>query len=81
MFAVRALLLVYTSSESGVFMQAELEKVSSLLDAAAKSFRANVEEDGCTRLSEAAAILETILATESAPATQPERPRSRVAVA
>jgi hypothetical protein len=58
-------------------MQAELEKVSSLLDAAAKSFRANVEEDGCTRLSEAAAILETMLAQSS----EIERPRTRSAAA
>lgn len=46
-------------------MQAELEKVSSLLDAATKSFRANVEDEGCTKLSEAAAILENVIAQEA----------------
>jgi hypothetical protein len=60
-------------------MQAELEKVSSLLDAATKSFRSNVSEDGCTQLSEAAAILEQIIAASDASAT--DRMRSRSAVA
>jgi hypothetical protein len=56
-------------------MQAELEKVSSLLDAAAKSFHAKVDEDGCTRLSEAAAILEKVLtkASEESEAVRPRR--------
>lgn len=60
-------------------MQAELEKVSSLLDAATKSFRANVEETGCSQLSEAATILEQVLATSDA--TPIELPRSRSAAA
>jgi hypothetical protein len=43
-------------------MQAELEKVSSLLDAATKSFATDVNEDGCVHLSQAAAILDQIIA-------------------
>ena len=54
-------------------MQAELEKVSSLLDAAANSFRVKVDEDGCSRLSEAASILERMLAQSSE--AEAERPR------
>jgi len=61
-------------------MQAELEKVSSLLDAATTSFRVRVDEDGCTRLSEAAAILDEILAS-SATERIPDRPRIRSAAA
>jgi hypothetical protein len=60
-------------------MQAELEKVSSLLDEATKSFRANVEQDGCTQLSEAAAILEQVIA-QAAPGSA-ELPRHRSAAA
>jgi hypothetical protein len=61
-------------------MQAELEKVSSLLDAATKSFHANVDEDGCTRLSEAAEILEQVLATEAQSGVV-EAPRTLTAAA
>jgi hypothetical protein len=74
------LYLVYTCFNRESPMQAELEKVSSLLDAATKSFRANVEEEGCTKLSEAAAILEAMIAKEAEPALA-EYPRSRSAAA
>lgn len=61
-------------------MQAELEKVSSLLDAATKSFRGNVNnEDGCSQLSEAAAILEKILVTSEVSAGEPPRSWSAAA--
>jgi hypothetical protein len=53
-------------------MQAELEKVSTLLDAATRSFSGNANnEDGCTQLSQAAAILEQVLATSEASETEP----------
>jgi hypothetical protein len=62
-------------------MQVELDKVSLLLDAAAKSFGKHVDEDGCSRLSEAAAILEHIISKQTQPAVIAERPRTRSAVA
>jgi hypothetical protein len=61
-------------------MQAELEKVSSLLDAATRSFHANANnEDGCSQLSQAAAILEQILATSAASASESSRSWSAAA--
>ena len=59
-------------------MQAELDKVSSLLQQAATSFESHVEDDGCTRLREAAAILEQVIQTST---LQPETPSRAKSVA
>jgi hypothetical protein len=54
-------------------VQVELEKVSSLLQQAAKSFESRVEDEGCTRLTEAATILEEVISQQAS--AESVRPR------
>jgi hypothetical protein len=63
---------VLTTTEA-FLMQAELDKVSSLLQQAAKSFESQVEDEACTRLTEASAILEEVITQQAC--SESARPR------